>query len=72
MSKQKFQIGDKVVISNKFKDRYNQLTQIGEVVSHMSVYDFPDRNNRKIYEIRFPDKKPLFTFYSYEIEKISI
>ena len=71
MSKQKFQEGDKVIIAPKFKERYNQLTKVGEVVSVMSVYDFPDPNNRKFYEVRFPDKKPIFGFYSYEIEKVT-
>lgn len=71
MSKQKFRVGNIVKISEKFKDRYNQIKSNGTIISVSSVYDFTDHNNRKIYEVKFEDKDFVKPFYSYELDLVS-
>ena len=61
MIKRKFNIGDKVVIAPKYKNRYNSIITTGEVV------DIWSNGDRAVYQVTFEDKKPKFTFYSYEL-----
>ena len=61
MSKRKFNIGDKVVIAPKYKNRYNSITTVGEIISISSTGD------RAAYLVKFEDKIPEFTLYSYEL-----
>lgn len=63
--KQKFQIGDRVTVASKYFDRYNSLTGVGIVENIISG----DSSSRVVYQVRFLDKRSLFGFYSYELEK---
>lgn len=62
--KAKFNIGDKVIIAKKYKDRYNCLIAVGV------VKDVRPAPGRKQYVVKFPQKAD-FMFFSYELEKVS-
>jgi len=61
MGKQKFKIGDKVVIAPKYKNKYNSITNAGEVITISSTRD------RARYLVKFEGKNPIFRLYSYEL-----
>lgn len=61
MCKQKFRIGDKVVIAPKYKNRYNSINTVGEIIAISSTGD------RAAYLVKFEGKIPEFTLYSYEL-----
>lgn len=60
----KFQQGDYAVINKKYKDRYNCLVGVGQVVEILPL------SGRLRYKVQFFGKAP-FTFYSYELDKVT-
>lgn len=60
--KSKFKVGDKVVISPKYRNKYNCITTVGTVTK----VDF--NGFRCVYAIKFEGKKLEKYFYSYELE----
>ena len=81
MSKQKFQEGDRVVISKKFKDRYNCITGVGTVIDIDrtvagdvlipvdDIHSIHTPSTRKMYFVQWDDKSFVGPYYSYELEK---
>ena len=66
MGTQKFQIGDKVVISKKYHGRYNCIERPGDVIK---IITYISSGTRNMYVVQWDDKKFLNTYYSYELEK---
>jgi len=64
MSKRKFNIGDRVVINEKYKGVYNCINSVGTITS------FHYFNNGKYkYTVKWDDKSFLGEYYSYELNK---
>lgn len=60
--KGKFKVGDKVVISPKYRDKYNCITTVG-TVTKVSFND-----TRRVYVVKFEGKRFETYFFSYELE----
>ena len=60
--KSKFKVGDKVVISPKYCNKYNGITTVG-TVTKVSF-----NGDRRVYVVKFKDKRYEKYFYSYELE----
>lgn len=60
--KSKFKVGDKVVISPKYCNKYNGITTVG-TVTKVSF-----NGDRRVYVVKFKDKRCEKYFFSYELE----
>lgn len=60
--KSKFKVGDKVVISPKYRNKYNNITTVG-TVTKVSF-----NGDRRVYAVKFKDKRYEKYFFSYELE----